>query len=139
MQLVRGGAVKDVEEGELILSRISHLWPHGSHALLANLKAEQERYTKGPKDVLKTLEPFVSTSEQCCWALNKALWAHWILGDVSKVSLKCKFWLPCHKQVSRHACRGACLQGKSHTIADFEHLVATFRKLWYDCLLRFVT
>lgn len=87
VQMVKTGAVKDDAQGENILGKISNLRPHPTHLLLANLKAEQEMNLNRPHEVLKTVRPFLSSSERCCWALNKALWAHWVTGNLPEVRL----------------------------------------------------
>ena len=106
VQMVKTGAVKDDAQGENILGKISNLRPHPTHLLLANLKAEQEMNLNRPHEVLKTVRPFLSSSERCCWALNKALWAHWVTGNLPEVRLPT--WCLSHQHTVYNAAMIMC-------------------------------
>lgn len=45
-----------------MLDSIKALWPHCNHALLGNLKAQQENLLGSPADALQTLWPFLEGS-----------------------------------------------------------------------------
>ena len=87
VQLVKAGPVKDIAEGEVLLTKIRNMSPHPTHVLLASLKAEQELLLNRPHEVLNTVQCFLSGTEQCCWALQKAVWAHWVTGNLPQVRL----------------------------------------------------
>ena len=85
--MVKSGAAIDAGQGKIILNKICELSSQCNPHMLANLKAQQQKRTGTPHDVLATVKPFVSQGDQHCWALNKAVWAHWTLGNVAEVRL----------------------------------------------------
>ena len=85
VQMVKAGAVKDIDEGVKLVAKINKMRPHPTHLLLASLKAEQEMILNRPHDVLNTVQPYLSHNKRCCWALQKALWAHWVTGNLPQV------------------------------------------------------